>query len=158
MKVRHLTGAVTLAASLLVGAGAAWADEHAACDPDPEKLEQVGTIEGSVSSMGLMVGARWGEGTLTVGDVTRRFDIIGVKALETGVSVNDFTGEVYNLNNIEDFIGTYYGASTKLTVVAGEGEGVFNNARCVVLAVKASGGGLQLSAPGSGGVEISWDD
>ena len=95
----------------------------------PRKLEQVGTVEGSVSSVGLMVGVRWGEGTLTFGDVTRRFDIIGAKALETGVAANDFTGQVYNMTSIDDFTGTYYGAGAKVTVIAGEGEGVFNNAQ-----------------------------
>jgi hypothetical protein len=88
----------------------------------------------------------------------KSFDIIGAKALETGASAADFTGEVYNLKNLADFDGTYYGASAKITVIAGDGEGVFNNANCVIVKLKASGKGLQLSAPGAAAVHVSLDD
>ena len=41
-----------------------FADEHEGCDPDPEKLEQTGTFTASTTSIGLLVGARWGDGVL----------------------------------------------------------------------------------------------
>ena len=63
-------------------------------------------------------------------------------------------GEVYNLKKIEDFIGVYYGAAASLKILKGKGEAVVNNSKCVVVKVKASGTGLQLSAPGSGGVYV----
>ena len=83
---------------------------------------------------------------------------LGFKILETGVAASDFEGEVYNLKDIDDFTGTYYGASGGVTAIAGKGEAVFNNANCVIIKAKGTKAGIQLSAPAAGGVEISWDD
>ena len=60
--------------------------------------------------------------------------------------------------SLDNAIGTYYGASAKITVIAGDGEGVFNNANCVIVKLKTSGKGLQLSAPGAAAVDVSLDD
>jgi hypothetical protein len=88
----------------------------------------------------------------------KSFSLYGAKMLETGVSASDFTGEVYNLKNVADFEGLYYGASSELTALSGEGEGVFNNANCVIIKVKAESAGLQLSAPGAASMEVSFED
>ena len=152
------TIAVTVAA-IALSTGLAYADETPKCDVEAKNLPVDATVSGHVDSAGFIVGARWGDGVLKLSNgETKTFDIIGAKALETGVSATDFTGEVYNLKNVADFGGTFYGASSKLTVIAGEGEGVFNNANCVIVKIKAKSGGLQLSAPGAAGVEISLDD
>ena len=153
---------MSFAAGLLglgLGMSPVYASEHEGCDPDPATLEQTGTFTAKVTSIGLLIGARWGDGVLTLknGD-QRKFSMFGMKALETGMAVNDFEGEVYNLKDVKDFPGTYYGASARLSVLASKGEGVANNARCVVLEYRASGGGLQVSAPAPGGVELKFTD
>lgn len=149
--------ALVLAAGL--GVAPAHAEEHGGCDPDPATLEKAGTITAKVTSIGFLVGARWGDGVLKLNNgEERKFSIFGMKALETGAAVNDFEGEVYNLKNVNDFPGTYYGASTRISVLASKGEGVANNKRCVVLEYRASGGGIQVSAPAPGGVEIKFTD
>jgi hypothetical protein len=138
---------------------AALAEQHEGCDPDPAKLEQTGTVKGHMTSIGFIAGARWGDGVLSLQDGTaRKFKILGLKVVETGVAANDFEGEVYNLKAAQDFEGTYFGASTKLSVIASKGEGVVNNKRCVVVKVRYSGSGVQLSAPAPGGVEVSFTD
>jgi hypothetical protein len=110
-----------------------------------------------MKSVGFIAGARWGDGVLTLKDGTdRKFKILGLKVVETGVAANDFVGEVYNLKATQDFEGTYFGASTKISVIASKGEGVVNNKRCVVVKLRYSGGGVQVSAPG--GVEASFTD
>ena len=156
-------GALGMAAAAVVTVGLsstqAGADEHEGCDVNATDLPVSGTIEGSVDSVGFMVGARWGDGVLTLPDgTTRKFDILGAKILETGVAATEFEGNVYNLENIDDFPGTYYGASAGVTLLVGDGEAVANNAKCVILHVKAKRQGFQLSAPGASGIEISWDD
>ncbi len=88
----------------------------------------------------------------------RHFAIIGGKLLETGVAKNVFTGEVYNLNNVADFEGTYFGASTKISIIKSKGEAIANNSKCVVVKIRSVGHGLQLSAPAPGGVEVSFTD
>ncbi len=145
---------------LTIGLGnVALADGHEGCDPDPEKLEKVGTVKGHVDSVGWLVGARWGDGVLTLNDGTeRKFSFFGMKMLETGLSANDFEGDVFNLKSVEDFPGTFYGGSAKLSLLVSKGEGVFNNKRCVVVSVRTSGGGLQMSAPGAAGVEVKFSD
>lgn len=145
------------AAAMLLSGPALAASEG--CDIDTEKLEQTGTVKGHMDSVGFLAGVRWGDGVLSLKDGTqRKFKVLGLKVLETGVAANDFEGEVYNLKADKDFEGTYYGASTKISVIASKGEGVVNNARCVVVKVRYTGNGVQLSAPAPGGVEVSFTD
>jgi hypothetical protein len=145
---------------LTIGLGnVALADQHEGCDPDPEKLEQVGTVKGEMNSVGFLAGVRWGDGVLTLKDgAERNFKVLGLKVLETGVAANDFEGEVYNLKATEDFEGTYYGATARISVIGSTGEGVVNNAKCVVVKLRYSGGGVQISAPAPGGVEVSFTE
>ncbi len=142
------------------GMNVAYAEEHELCGVDIENATPSGTVTGSVTTVGFIVSARWGEGILTLnnGD-QRRFHMIGAKALETGVAANDFEGEVYNLKNVDDFEGTYWGASTNINLgPLGKGEGIANNARCVVVKFRLTGTGLKVSGPAPGAIEISFID
>ncbi len=154
-----LTASVIVIAVTAFGdmAGAQSTEEKAkACDRD--NLVQSGTLQFSMTSIGFLVGVRWGEGVLTLNDGFQlSFDVSGAKLLETGIATANFEGEVYNLNNIEDFEGTYYGASTKITVVKGKGELQTNNANCVFIRARSTSGGLQLSGPAPEGLSIKFE-
>ncbi len=127
-----------------------------ACDPD--NLVQSGTVKFSMKQIGFLVGVRWGEGVLTMnGGFQLGFDVSGAKLLETGISNAIFEGEVYNLDDVGDFEGTYFGSSTKLTLIEGKGELRTNNANCVVIRATSTGGGLQLSAPAPEGLAIKFE-
>ncbi len=127
-----------------------------ACDRD--NLVQSGTLKFSMSSIGFLVGVRWGEGVVTLNNGKQHsFDVSGAKLLETGIATASFEGEVYNVKSIEDFEGTYYGASTKITVVKGKGELQTNNSNCVFIRARSTGGGLQLSAPSPEGLAIKFE-
>ncbi len=77
----------------------------------------------------------------------------------TGAAANDFEGEIYNLKNVDDFEGTYWGASKNINLgTLGTGEGIVNNARCVVVKLRMTGTGLKVSGPAPGGVEVSFID
>ena len=129
------------------------------CDVDATNMPVAGTVKGHIDNVGFMVGARWGEGVLTLKDGTEKpFKIFGFKALETGLASNDFEGEVYNLKNVDEFPGTWYGASGGVAIIKGKGEITMNNAKCVIIKAKESKEGLEFSAPAAGGVEISWQD
>ena len=93
---------------------------------------------------------------MTLKDGTKvNFNFKGMKGIETGVSVREIEGEVYNLKNTEDLIGVYYGGSEQMTIgTAGKGEAVMNNSKCVVIKAKAKGEGVMLSAPGPSGVHL----
>ena len=153
MTMTKLTVGAAAALALATVSGGAMAADDSPC---PEgKLVKSGTFEASKTSVGLGVGIRWGGGELKLnnGEV-HKFKLGGAKLLETGVSSAELSGEVYNLENVSDFDGTYYGSGTEMTVVKGAGEIVVNNSKCVVLKAKSKSEGLQLSAPGPEGFDI----
>ncbi len=133
------------------------AEEKAmACDRD--NLTQSGTLQFNMTQIGFLVGVRWGEGVLTLNNGERHsFDVSGAKLLETGIAKANFEGEVYNITKLQDFEGTYFGASTKITVIKGKGELRTNNANCVHIKARSTGGGLQLSAPAPEGLSIKFE-
>jgi hypothetical protein len=155
-----LKAAATGVVALGFGITPAYADEHEGCDVNAENMPVSAKVKGSVTTIGFMVSARWGDGVLTLDDgEERKFHMVGAKALETGVAANDFEGEVYNLKNVDDFEGTYYGAATSITLgTLGKGEGISNNARCVIIKYRMKGTGLKVSGPAPGGIEVSFID
>ncbi len=160
MLTRYLKAAAAGVVALGLGVSPSFAEEHELCGVDIENATPSGTVTGSVTTIGFLVSARWGKGVLTLnnGD-QRRFHMVGAKALETGVAKNDFVGEVYNLKNVGDFEGTYWGASKNINLgTLGTGEGIVNNARCVVVKFRMTGTGLKVSGPAPGGVEVSFID
>lgn len=160
MLTRFLKAAATAVVVLGFGIIPAYADEHEGCDVHAENMPVSGKVTGHVKTIGFMISARWGDGVLTLDNgARRRFHLVGAKALETGVAANDFEGEVYNLKNVDDFEGTYYGASKNINLGSlGKGEGIVNNARCVIVKLRMTGTGLKVSGPAPGGVEISFID
>ncbi len=147
-----IKGCAVIVSVIALGSGNVMAAEACAGEGG---LIKSGTIVASAKSVGFMAGIRWGGGEVTLNNGLKfRFKFKGLKLLDTGVAVTDFVGEVYNLKKIEDFIGVYYGAAASLKILKGKGEAVVNNSKCVVVKVKASGTGLQLSAPGPGGVYV----
>ncbi len=160
MFTRFLKVAAAGAVALGFGVSPIYAEEHELCGVDIENATPSSTVTGSITTVGFIVSARWGEGVLTLdnGD-QRRFHMIGAKALETGAAANDFEGEVYNLKNVDDFEGTYWGASKNINLgPLGKGEGIANNARCVVVKFRLTGTGLKVSGPAPGAIEVSFID
>ena len=105
------------------------------------------------------MGVRWGDGILTLNSGEQhKFDILGLKLVETGVATMDLGGELYNLKKLEDFEGVYFGSSAAATLVKGKGEAMANNSKCVFIRVRATTAGVQLSAPAPGGVQIKFSD
>ena len=134
------------------------AEEKQSC-PERE-LVKAGTFKATVTSVGLIVGARCGTGILTLnnGD-THNFSLKGAKIMEIGAAKKKLAGTVYNLEKLEDFPGTYFGVGGGLTVVtAGLGGLSITNGRCVVMnALPEDSKGLQLSMPiAPGGVQVAF--
>jgi hypothetical protein len=122
------------------------------------ELVKAGTWEATAKTAGLIVGARWGSGTVTLnnGDAIK-FTFEGAKLMEIGGSETKMSGTIYNLDNKADFFGTYLGIGGGLTAVtANLGGTSITNGKCVVLNGEAvDGKGLRLSAPiGPGGVIV----
>ncbi len=150
--------AVAIAATAFGNMALAQGGEEKAKACDRDNLVQSGTLQFSMTQMGFLLGVRWGEGVLTLNDGFQlSFDVSGAKLLETGIATANFEGEVYNLTNVEDFEGTYYGASTKITIIKGKGELQTNNSNCVYIRARSTGGGLQVSAPAPEGLSIKFE-
>lgn len=175
---RTCSVALAVAATLLVAACASSQDTQEGVRPEANTLTQnwwvpdsadpvggpqcgdiddklAGTFEGTGTAVGLIAGARWGRAilTLTNGE-TYPLNYTGFKLLDVSASGVEFTGRVYNLSRIEDLVGTYYGAGGNLGLVAGEGEVILNNSRCVVITARSKSSGVQLSPPGPGGFTV----
>jgi hypothetical protein len=150
--------AVAIAVTASGNMALAQSDEEKAQACDRDTMVQSATLKFNLKTIAFLVGVPWGEGVLTLNDGFQlTFDVSGAKLLETGIANANFEGEVYNLNDIEDFEGTYWGASTKLTLVKGKGELQTNNSNCVFIRARPTGGGLQLSAPAPEGLAIKFE-
>ena len=141
----------------LVSAGPSVAQEKDCPDVEPVLA---GTVKGTMTTAGFIVGARWGEGTLILNDGTvRDFNASGAKLLEIGVAEVQFTGNVYNLEKLENFPGDYAAISQGLTLIEGiTGSAVLTNENCVYIEVDAESQGVRLSAPAPGGVLIEFEE
>ena len=158
LKMLLTASVIAIAVGAFGGIAEAQNGEEKAKTCDRDNLVQSGTVQFSMTRIGFLVGVRWGEGVLTLNDGFQlSFDVSGAKLLETGIATAKFEGEVYNLTNLHDFEGTYYGASTKITVVKGKGELQTNNANCVFIRARSTGGGLQLSGPAPEGLSIKFE-
>ena len=153
---------IGMSAAVAVGACLVSAGPSVAQEKDCPDVEPVlaGTVKGTMTTAGFIVGARWGGGTLTLNDGTvRDFNASGAKLLETGVAEVQFTGNVYNLEKLEDFPGDYAAISQGLTLIEGiTGSAVLTNENCVYIEVDAESQGVRLGAPAPGGVLIEFEE
>ena len=92
-----------------------------------------------------IVGGDLGEGTLNFQGKSYEFKTGGLKLGGIGVHKVHLTGDVYKLNNVADFAGTYFVAEAGITVVKGVGGFWFKNDKGVTLHMKSSAEGLALS-------------
>ncbi len=158
LKKLLMASAVAIAATVFGNMALAQSGEEKAKACDRDNLVQSGTVQFSMTQIGFLVGVRWGEGVLTVKDGFQlSFDVSGAKLLETGIATAKFEGEVYNLTNLHDFEGTYFGSSTKISLIKGKGELQTNNANCVFIRARSTSGGLQLSGPAPEGLAIKFE-
>ena len=152
--------AVGLAAVGLLAVAALPAEAQDEQDCPTGDLPQSGTITAEATTVGFIVGVRWGEGVLTLNDGSEhKFHFEGAKIIETGAAKVHITGKVFNLEKPEDFPGDYAAIAGGLTVIKGiTGGAIMKNKNCVYINAEAESEGLRLSAPAPGGVLVSFSD
>lgn len=151
--ISRLTKVAAVAAAIALAGAAAQAAEPCS----PKNLVQSGTIEAHTESVGFLVSVHWGDGVLTLNNGEKhKFHLIGGKVIETGIGETHITGEVYNLDKLEDFNGTYYGSASETAVIEGPEGGIIakNASNCVYIHGKSAVEGIRLSPPAPGGVEV----
>jgi len=120
------------------------------------ELVESGKVHGTATTVGLLIGYRWGEGEVTFNDGSKRiFTMRGMKLLDNGITTVKFSGSIYNLSNIEDFAGSYTGVDGGVALgTLDSGYTNVTNENCVVLSVKPTSEGIRLSPPGPTGIQI----
>lgn len=112
-----------------------------------------GTIEIDETQVMLIVGGTYGSGSLNFQDQVYPFKIKGLKLGGVGIHKVVLKGDVYKLNNIKDFSGTYFAAEAGLTVIKGKGGFWLKNSNGVTLHLTSTNEGLAL-AVGVEGLKI----
>lgn len=104
-----------------------------------------GTITIDETQVMLLVGGSFGGGTLSFQGESHKFKVKGLKIGGIGMHKVELTGDVYKLNDIKDFSGTYFVAEAGLTVVKGVGGFWLKNNNGVTLHLTSKAEGLALS-------------
>lgn len=118
---------------------------------DPYAYGEI-TIEAKQVAAG--VGWTWGGGNMKFQGKTYQFNLKGLNVAAVGISKISAKGEVYNLKNASDLVGTYVTASAGLAVIKGKAGLVMRNDKGVVINLNADQTGAQLSL-GTDGLKIT---
>jgi hypothetical protein len=119
-----------------------------------EAVQPSGTLTMKETEVGLILGGDWGKGTLSFAGGEHAFKMGGAKIGGVGITVAEVSGEVYQLENVGDFYGTYFKAEAGITGVVGREGSWVKNGKGVSLHLKSDSKGLALSI-GVEGLKIS---
>ena len=108
------------------------------------------------TSVALGVGVSWGEGMLSFEGVNHAFSVRGISLLDIGASVADGLGEVYHLENLADFEGTYLAVEAAGAVGSGRSETRMRNEHGVEISLSSELQGVEL-ALATRGVSIRFE-
>ena len=111
------------------------------------------TIKLKGGSVAAGIGYSWGSGTLTYQGKEYPVSVNGLSLGKVGISGASASGEVYNLNKIEDFSGHYNAGSTGLTIAGGASATAMKNQNDVRVVVTSTTRGADVTVAG-GGVDM----
>jgi len=117
------------------------AEEEAA----KEKAKPVGTVTIDEKQINLGIGASWGSGVLTYQGAEYEFKIKGFKALAVGVAKVSAAGDVYNMDDLSKFSGTYNAASASIALGGGVGGQTLGNQNGVNIHLRSTQKGVNLN-------------
>jgi hypothetical protein len=122
---------------------------------DIAKAKPSGRIEVTAEQVRLLLGGAQGRGNLYYAGKTYPFTLKAVTVGGVGVTKVNATGDVYFLERLEDFAGTYSAATIGATLGAGFGGSQYENNKGVFLSVKSKTEGVALNL-GLGGVQVEF--
>jgi hypothetical protein len=151
MKFKH----ILLSMTLMVWTGIAFAaDSSSIQEIDLTNETPSGVIELKSTSVRLLAGGSWGDGTLHYQGKAYPFKVKGLSVGGIGIKAIDAIGEVYFLDRLEDFAGNYGTATVGATAYKGATKSTYNNNQGVVITLKAKTKGVSLTL-GISGMMIS---
>jgi hypothetical protein len=127
-------------ATWLVALGCLVAFAAFAGEPNPS-----GTVNISSKAVAVGVGVTWGDGTLTYGGKTYTFSVTGLSVVDLGISNVTSTGEVFNLNKVEDFSGNYAAGEAGIAIAGGQNDVIMKNEKGVVLRLHGTQQGVRFT-------------
>jgi hypothetical protein len=144
--VRKITGGVLLATSLLMGGLAVAADID----------KPVGKVSLAERQFGLVLGGSTGSGTLAFKGKKYPFRVRGLSAgLNVGVSKMSAVGEVYALQDVSKFPGTYTQLGASVAVGGGVGGLRLQNENGVIMNLRSRTKGLNLNLGNVTGLTVT---
>ncbi len=116
-----------------------------------ENAKPSGTIRFTATSVGFIIGAEWGKGTLTLNNGKRyNIRIRMLRVGMAGIERIDATGTVFNLKKMHDFEGQYVSGSAGITIGGGVAGEAMKNSRNVVIKLRSTQIGLAAKIAASG--------
>ena len=104
------------------------------------------TVSFSGKAAAVGVATTWGQGTLHFRGRDYPFKLQGLGLLGVGVSSFDATGDVYHLEKVEDFGGSYAAAAAAAALDQGEYSTSMQNQHGVTMRIKSTTKGVELKA------------
>jgi hypothetical protein len=150
MLAAMLTLALGAGATTVIAADQAQRPQRTA--DEIKKAKPSGTIEFEAEQIRLIVGGGSGKGVLTYQGKTYPFTFKGASVGGVGVTKVHGVGNVYFLDRLEDFPGTYTAVGAGATAVKGVGASDFENGKGVFISVRAKTEGVGLSLGLTGAV------
>ena len=102
------------------------------------------TVVIETKAVAVGVGYSWGDGVLSFQGEEYTFKIKGLSVIDVGISSITAEGDVFNLEKVEDFPGTFSAAEAGIAVGEGAGTQVMKNQNGVVMKVTSKKVGVQL--------------
>lgn len=110
-----------------------------------------GTVNINETQFALIVGGSTGGGVLNFQGKKYPFKIGGMSlGANVGVSKLSAVGEVYDLNDISKFAGTFTKLESSITLGGGVGGTILRNENGVIMRLTSTSEGLQLNLSASG--------
>jgi hypothetical protein len=109
-----------------------------------------GDITVSGVSLAAGVGYTRGDGVLHLNGKEYPFAVNGLSVVDFGISHFDGAGDVYNLQRVQDFPGTYVSAGAGATVAGGGEVAVLENQKGVRILFHSTTQGLKLKLSADG--------
>jgi hypothetical protein len=132
----------------------AGAQEKKAAGTQETQGNPSGEVIIKVTQVAAGLGISWGDGTLTFKGKDYKFKVKGLNMIGLGVTSIDAKGNVYGLQKLSDFPGTYFGVGASATVIKGSTGLVLKNSAGVMLNLKSQQTGAELRL-GNEGLSIS---
>ena len=102
------------------------------------------TVSIETKSVAIGIGFQWGGGVLKFEGKEHKFRLKGLSVVDLGVSSISAVGNVYHLNKLSHFEGTYSAAEAGVAIGAGVGAQTMENQYGVVMTLTSKKAGLKL--------------